>query len=47
MVAGLRAESSCEDRQGQGFVARDTFRVRVEVYRDGVFVAGDTMRIRV
>ncbi len=29
MVAGLGAENSCEGRQGRGFVAGDTLRIRV------------------
>ena len=33
-VAGLGVENSCEGRQGQGFVAGDTMRIRVKVDRD-------------
>ena len=43
MVAGLGAENSCEGRQGRGFVAGDTLRIRVKIDRDRVFVARFTL----
>lgn len=33
-------ESSCGDRQGRVFVARDMLRIRVKVDRDWVLIAG-------
>ena len=42
-VVRVRVESSCGGRQGQGFVARDTLRIRVEIDRNRVFVERFTL----